>query len=202
MSTPDTTALPRVTTPTLTDRGYGILLVVLGALGLVLSYGLGVVKLRLEANPAAEVSCDRGGVLMCSEILTSAGSAPLGFPNSFLGMSGFAVQILMGALVLGGARVPSRVWNGFGLGMRAGAALVIVFQVYSLGVLGYICVDCVVVWLIALTGFVYTRAYLTQHGHLRKPRPVDRFVGRRPLTVSLVCVGLSLVFVLVRALMG
>src|SRR5699024_9837018 len=107
----------------LSTRKYGILLVVLGALGLVLSYGLAVVKIQLIADPTAAVVCDRGGVLMCSSVLTSPGSAPLGFPNSFLGISGFAIEILVGVLVLAGATLPSWVWNGFGLGMRAATAL-------------------------------------------------------------------------------
>lgn len=193
-----TTTLPVALRKPLSSRKYGILLVVLGTLGLVLSYGLAAVKIQLIADPAAAVVCDRGGVLMCSTVLTSPGSALLGFPNSFLGISGFTIEILIGVFVLASAALPRWIWKGFGLGMRAATALVILFEIYSLAVVGSICTDCVLVWLIAVTGFIYTRAWQAQEGYLRKPRPIDGVVARHRLTTTLICAAIILVFVVAR----
>ncbi len=186
----------------LTSRKYGVLLLVLGALGLVFSYAFAVLKLLLIADPTMPVQCDQGGVFLCSTVMTSPGSAFLGFPNSFLGISGFAIEILMGVLVLSGAQLPAWVWNGFGLGMRAATALVVLFEIYSLAVVGSICTDCVGVWIITAVGFIYTRAWQAQEGYLRKPRAIDGIVARHRLATCIIWSAIVLVFVLVRALVG
>ncbi|TSI14517.1 vitamin K epoxide reductase family protein [Brevibacterium aurantiacum] len=182
----------------LTARKYGILLVALGALGLVFSYGVAMAKLDLVADPESSLVCDQGGVMMCSPVFASPGAAFLGFPSSFLGMSGFTVMIVVGVLALGRAGLPSWFWTCFGIGMTAALILMVLFEIYSLAGVSVICGDCVLVWLITAIGCFYTRAWQVQKGHVRHPRAFGRLVTRHRLAVTAVWAAVVLTFVVVR----
>lgn len=201
MTATDEHHAPTIRKP-LTVRKYGILLVILGSLGLILSYGLAIAKLDLAADPGSRLVCDQGGVMMCSPVFASPGAAFLGFPNSFLGMSGFAIVVVVGVLVLAGASLPSWFWRCFGIGMTAALVLVVLFEIYSLGGLGVICGDCILVWLITAIAYFYTRAWQVQEGHVRHPRALGRFVARHRLSATTVWSVIVLVFVALRAAIG
>ncbi|WP_449278945.1 vitamin K epoxide reductase family protein [Leucobacter sp. GX24907] len=191
----------RVSKP-LTARKFGVLLVTLGALGLILSYGLAIAKLELIADSSAWLVCDQGGAMRCSPVLASPGAAIFGFPNSFFGMSGFAVVIVVGVLVLARASLPSWFWTWFGIGMAAALVLVVLFEIYSLAGVGVICGDCVLMWLITAIAYFYTRAWQVQEGHVRRPRALGRLIARHRLLVTVIWAGIVLTFVAVRAVIG
>lgn len=82
--------------PYIAERKLGWMLIASGALGLFMSCSFATLRLELAIDPAASVQCDVSDIVRCSTILLSPGGALLGFPNGFLGISGFAVLVLLG----------------------------------------------------------------------------------------------------------
>ncbi|PYC66781.1 vitamin K epoxide reductase [Streptomyces tateyamensis] len=164
------------------SRGYRWLLGVAGALGLAASALLTVDKLRLLANPNYVPSCNINPVISCGSVMRTEQASLLGFPNSLLGLVGFAVVLATGAALAAGA-----VWRRwYWLGLQAGALLGVVLvhwliwqSLYSIGAL---CPYCMVVWAVTILLFWYTTLANLRSGALPVPgrlaavvRELDRY---------------------------
>ncbi|WP_370154195.1 vitamin K epoxide reductase family protein [Streptacidiphilus sp. EB129] len=137
-------------------RGYGLLLLLTGAVGFAASFTLTLDKLRLLQNPGYVPSCNLNPVISCGSVMRTSQASVFGFANSLLGVAGFAVVLTVGAAVLAGAGF--RRW--FWLGLQAGATLGIVFvhwlMFQCLYRIGAVCPYCVAVWLSVIALFWYT----------------------------------------------
>ena len=89
-----------------------------------------------------------------------------GFPNSLLGIAGFAVVAATGASLLAGAALRRWYWWGLQLGTVVDVALVhwLIFQ--SLYVIGALCPYCMAVWAVTIPICWYVTLHNLERGHL------------------------------------
>lgn len=136
--------------PAPTSRGWGVGLVVLGAVGLAAAFTLVVERFRLLEDPSYRPSCDLNPVLSCGSVMVTDQAALLGFPNPLLGLVGFTIVVTIGVLLAAGVPVPRWILAGLALGSLTGLALVhwLIFQ--SLYRINALCPWCMVVWAVTI----------------------------------------------------
>jgi len=150
----DAPALPESRTPAL-------LLIVTGAIGLLASLVLSVDKVQqLQdkiAGKESVFSCDFSAWVSCSSVIASPQSEAFGFPNSFIGVVGFAVVLTLGVvwLVDPTATIRGWIWGGLQAGTVFGIAFVTWLQHETLYEIGALCPYCMVVWAVMIPLFVY-----------------------------------------------
>lgn len=160
-------------------RAPALLLIITGAVGLLASFILSVDKVQqLQDKIAGNESvfaCDFSVWVSCSSVMASPQSAAFGFPNSFIGVTGFAVVLTLGVVWLSGAQVAGWVWAGLQAGTVFGIGFVTWLQVQSIYKIGSLCPYCMVVWAVMIPLFVV----VTRHSlRLRAPDAgVTRFVA-------------------------
>ncbi|GAY12595.1 vitamin K epoxide reductase [Pseudonocardia sp. N23] len=143
-----------------------------GATGLLASTVLTVERANVLSDADYIPSCNLGSVLSCGSVMRSPQAALFGFPNSLLGIMGFAIVLTVGVAILGGARFRSWFWAGLQLGVAAGVGLVHVLMVITLYRIGALCPYCMVVWAVTVPVFWYVTL-----GNLARTRSDDRDRG-------------------------
>lgn len=153
------------------------LLLVGGAIGLAAAFLLTVEKVALLADPSYRPSCSINPVLSCGSVMTTPQASVFGFPNSLIGIAGFAIVACTGAALLAGARLHRWYWAGLQVGALLGAGLVHWLIVQSLYRIGALCPYCMVVWAVTMPIFWYvTLRNLTADAD-RLPGPARRVVA-------------------------
>jgi uncharacterized membrane protein len=113
-----------------------------GLIGLAASLVLTVEKIALLKSPDYIPTCSIDPILSCGSIMRTEQAEAFGFPNPLLGITGFAVVLTVGVVLLAGAELPRWFW----LGLQAGATFGVVFVhwlIYqSLYVIGALCPYC------------------------------------------------------------
>lgn len=142
------------------DRTYGILMIVLGAVGLIFSTVLLMEKFIMAEDPTHVPSCTFNSVLACGSILNSPQAELFLIPNPILGLVGFTCVIVVGAAVLAGARFAPWFWIFF----LAGTTLALIFIHWlayeSLWSLNALCPWCMVVWVVTIPIFWFTLLHI------------------------------------------
>jgi uncharacterized membrane protein len=140
------------------SRTPALLLLVTGAIGLLASFILSVDKVQqLQDRLAGDESvfaCDFSVWVSCSSVMASPQSEAFGFPNSFIGVVGFAIVLTLGVVWLSGAPVRGWIWGGLQAGTVFGIAFVTWLQVQSIYKIGALCPYCMVVWAVMIPLFV------------------------------------------------
>lgn len=157
-------------------RGYAALLSIAGALGLAASAVLTFDKIRLLQNPDYVPSCNINPIVSCGSVMRTGQAALFGFPNSLLGLVGFAVVLATGAGLLAGARYGRWYWLGLQTGTVLGLILVHWLISQSLYAIGALCPYCMVVWAVTIALFWYTTLHNLRTGVLPLPDRLRRVV--------------------------
>lgn len=76
--------------------------------GLIAAFTLTVEKFHLLENPDAVLSCSFNVVLNCASVMKTWQSSVFGFPNSLIGLMGYAVVITAAVSVLSGVKFSRR----------------------------------------------------------------------------------------------
>ena len=139
--------------PTRTYRQTAWILVVGGIIGIAASIELIVQKIAVLSDPNFVPNCDINPVLSCGSVINTEQASLFGFPNPVLGVAGFSIVIMFGALLFSGVVLPKKLWLGLNLGALAGMVFVIWLVVQSLYVIGALCPWCMVVWSITIPIF-------------------------------------------------
>lgn len=175
---------------------YGFFLIVAGALAAFASVQLILAELTLARDPAAALKCDINPLIGCSTFLTSWQGHLLGVSNSILGVAFFAGLIGVGVVAATGSRLTSGMW----LLLVAGAGISTVwlgfFFYESFFVSGTLCPWCLVIWLSLIPFILVTAGQAHQCGAFRMGA-VGSFLGRRPVTASMVAYGVVIAFIIV-----
>jgi uncharacterized membrane protein len=131
------------------------LLLLGGAIGLAAAFVLTVEKIALIADPTYVPSCSINPVLSCGSVMATPQATVFGFPNSLLGVAGFAVVTTSGAALLAGAQLRRWYWLGLQAGATAGVVFIhwLIFQ--SLYRIDALCPYCMVVWAVTIPIFWY-----------------------------------------------
>lgn len=134
------------------------LLAIGGVIGVIASSILTYDKLELLKDPDAALSCSINAFVDCGGVVSSAQSSIFGFPNTFIGMVGFAVVTTLGVLLLSGTRLPEWFWVGLQVGVVFGIGLIFFLQYTSIFDLVKLCPYCMVVWTVTIPTFVSVTA--------------------------------------------
>jgi uncharacterized membrane protein len=145
--------------PVPAGRGMGWLLLLAGAAGLAASVVLTLEKIRLLQDPHYVPSCNINPVISCGSVMATAQASAFGFPNTLIGIGGFAVVVTTGVAHLAGARLPRWYW----LGLQAGLGFAICFVGWLIGQtlyrIGALCPYCMVVWTATIPLFWHTTVH-------------------------------------------
>jgi uncharacterized membrane protein len=142
-----------VTNQTRSYRQTAWILVVCGLIGLVAAIELIIQKISVLSDPDFIPNCDINPVLSCGSVINTEQASLFGFPNPVLGVIGFTVVIMFGALLFAGLELPRSMWLGLNIGALAGMAFVVWLVIQSLYVIGALCPWCMVVWAITIPIF-------------------------------------------------
>ena len=162
-------------------RGLSWLLLLGGLTGLAAAFVLTVEKIALIADPSYRPSCSLNPVLSCGSVMATPQASVLGFPNSLLGVAGFAVVAATGAALLAGARLRGWYWLGLQAGVTGGAVFVHWLIAQSLYRIGALCPYCMAVWAVTIPIFLYVSLSVLARFADRLPGPVRRvsaLIGR------------------------
>jgi len=129
------------------------ILIVGGVIGIVASIELIIQKISVLSNPDFVPNCDINPVLSCGSVINTEQASLFGFPNPVLGVIGFTIVIMFGALLFTGVELPRSMWVGLNLGSLAGMFFVIWLVGQSLYVIGALCPWCMVVWAVTIPIF-------------------------------------------------
>ena len=142
-----------VTNQTRSYRQTAWILVVCGLIGLVAAIELIIQKISVLSDPDFVPNCDINPVLSCGSVINTEQASLFGFPNPVLGVIGFTVVIMFGALLFTGLELPRSMWLGLNIGALAGMVFVIWLVSQSLYVIGALCPWCMVVWAVTIPIF-------------------------------------------------
>ncbi len=161
MTATDETDVP-LETESSEPRTPHVLMTIAGAIGLAAAIQLTIDKFTLLQNTIDGVdttlSCDFSAFVSCGGVMDSAQAEAFGFPNSIIGIVGFAVVTTLGVLFWTGAPVARWVWTGLQLGCLFGIGFVTWLQYQSIYELELLCPYCIVVWVVMVPLFVYVTA--------------------------------------------
>jgi uncharacterized membrane protein len=129
------------------------ILVVSGIIGIFASIELIIQKISVLSDPDFVANCDINPILSCGSVINTEQASLFGFPNPVLGVIGFTIVIMFGALLLTGVVLPKAMWLGLNLGALAGMVFVIWLVSQSLYVIGALCPWCMVVWAVTIPIF-------------------------------------------------
>lgn len=154
-----------------------LLLSIGGAIGFFAAFILTAEKYELLADPAFIPSCDLSPVVSCGSVMESWQASVFGFPNSLIGIAGFAVVMTIGMALLAGASFKRWFWIGLELGTIFGIVFVHWLFYNSVYVIGALCPYCMVVWTVTIPIFLYTTLYNFSVGHIKTPHALHGLIG-------------------------
>ncbi|WP_260619924.1 vitamin K epoxide reductase family protein [Corynebacterium anserum] len=164
---------------------YGLFMVLLGAIGLAMSFIITVEKIHLLTDSNFVPSCTIDNIMSCKSVMESPQASVFGFPNPLIGLAGFSVIITLGVLLATGARFPRWVWWGQALGLLAGLVFVHWLAFNAIYEIVALCPYCMVVWAVTMPLFVMTVVHMARD----KARAKGEYYGGNhflPLLVVLV----------------
>ncbi|RIJ78029.1 Vitamin K epoxide reductase [Nakamurella silvestris] len=145
----------RSPTQILVPRGIGWLLLIGGLVGAVASFVLTADKVHLLEDPSYVPGCSINAQFSCGSVMTSWQASLFGFPNSLIGLAAFPVVAALGALLLGGVRLPRWVWWSLQAGALFAVVLVHWLMIQSVYEIGALCLYCMAVWTVTIPIFWY-----------------------------------------------
>ena len=129
------------------------ILIIGGIIGLVAAIELIIQKISVLSDPNFVPNCDINPILSCGSVINTEQASLFGFPNPVLGVIGFTIVIMFGALLFAGVELPRSMWLGLNLGALAGMFFVVWLVGQSLYVIGALCPWCMVVWAVTIPIF-------------------------------------------------
>jgi uncharacterized membrane protein len=131
-------------------RASALWILIAGVVGFAAAFTLTLEKIEILVNPAYVPSCSINPVLSCGSVMVTPQAAAFGFPNPLIGIVGFTVVVVTGALALAKVALPRWYWAGLAIGTLLGVGFVhwLIFQ--SLYRIGALCPYCMVVWAVTI----------------------------------------------------
>lgn len=178
---------------------FPILLLVLGAIGMMASAAIAIEKEDMLKNPQTELVCNLNPVYSCSNVFMSPQAEIFGFSNELMGIAMFAALITLGVVLLAGAQLKKWLWHVYLGGMLFFMGFVVWFFYQSVYTIGSLCIFCSIVWFSAwgltANGFawIYDNGYLKEFKKIQKPL---QFIRRNIIAVWLLFIITIVVLIL------
>ncbi len=152
----------------------GLWMTILAAIGLSAAIILSIEKIELLADPNHIASCSLSPVVACSPIIASPQASAFGFPNSFIGIFGFAAVLAAGYTILAGATKLATVWWRTLLGgIFCGAAFSSWLIYQGVFVIGKLCLYCLLVWIVSFALLWLVTAFMINAKHISLGRRLN-----------------------------
>lgn len=153
------------------QKSYPYILIIGALIGLWASFVLTVDTIELIKNPAADLPCNINPFVSCSSVASTWQAEVFGFPNSLLGIAGFAMLFAAGVMLLWGGRAKKPLWLLVNLGTLAAIIFVMWFFFQSVYNIGSLCVYCMVTWVVTWPLFLYTTIWNFKENHFSIEKP-------------------------------
>ncbi|WP_224744416.1 vitamin K epoxide reductase family protein [Chryseoglobus sp. 28M-23] len=187
-----------IPTATTTDHdrrpiGFGIFLIVTGAVAWYAAMQLITERVALLIDPSHVLNCDVNPLVSCGTVMASPEASLFGFPNPLLGVAGLVAPIAVGVALLARARFARWFWALF----LGGVTLAWVFVMWLFGEavydIGALCPWCMLVWLMVIPMFWWLLTWTLSTGVLaREGGAVQRVAAAVwPFTWTIVFVNLA-----------
>lgn len=171
-------AAEKAARPRAGDRLVGAVLLIGGLVGWIAALNLLVDKLFLLQNPGADLACDVNPFISCGNVMMTWQAEALGIPNMAIGLAGFAIMGVLGALMISGATLPTWIrWARLG-GMTFAFGFVHFLAISAIFTIGSLCPWCMVVWTVTAPMFFATLARTVESGDLELPRALAGILRR------------------------
>ncbi|MFD7511806.1 vitamin K epoxide reductase family protein [Streptomyces sp. NPDC059853] len=157
-------------------RGFAVLLVITGFMGLLAAWVITLDKFHLLEDPDFTPACSLNPIVSCGSIMESDQAAVFGFPNPMLGLVSYGAVIAIGMGLLAGARYRRWFWLGLQGGTLFGVAFCTWLQYQSLYEISALCLWCCLAWVATIFMFWYTTAHNIRHGIIPAPAGVKRTI--------------------------
>lgn len=142
------------------EKVYPWILIIGSLVGLFSAGILTIEKMNLLANPSYVPSCSISPIVACSPVMTSNQASAFGMPNTFIGLSAFAMVLTVGVMLLAGeVKLKKWFWWCFQAGTLFGVLFVTWLMHESLYNLGKLCLYCMAVWAVTIPIFWTTLAW-------------------------------------------
>jgi uncharacterized membrane protein len=168
------------------------ILVFSGLIGLVAAIELIIQKISVLSDPDFVPNCDINPVLSCGSVINTEQASLFGFPNPVLGVIGFTIVIMFGALLFTGVELPRSMWLGLNIGALAGMIFVIWLVSQSLYVIGALCPWCMVVWAVTIPIFWQVTTDNLASGRVSLGKSLTEII----VTLKWILVGASYIFIM------
>lgn len=157
-------------------KSLAYILAIGGIIGLLAAFSLTTEKIHLIKDASYQPPCNLNPIISCGSIMKTPQAEVFGFPNSLLGLIGFAIVTTIGMALLAGASFKRWFW----LGLEAGALFGVIFVHWlfyqSLYVIGALCPYCMVVWAVTIPIFLYTTIFIIKNGFMTPPESLKKIV--------------------------
>ncbi len=121
--------------------------------------------IRQLLNPNESLSCDVSNLISCGTVMKQPQAHIFGFPNSWVGVAGFALVIAFASGQLFFKRTYSKqVWVGFVAGLGFAATFVSFLFSQSMFVIHVLCPYCMVVWAGTIPLFIHILLWSRANG--------------------------------------
>ncbi|MGW2488723.1 vitamin K epoxide reductase family protein [Streptomyces sp. NPDC001606] len=179
-------------------RGFGVLLVLTGAAGLLASWVITLDKFKLLENPGFVPGCSLNPVVSCGSVMKSHQAQVFGFPNPMLGLVAYGIVVCVGVSLLADARFPGWYWLLFEAGSAFGIGFVSWLQFQSLYRIDALCLWCCLAWVATILIFWYATALVVRHGYLPAPAWLRTFFAEFTWVLPLLHIGVVGMLILTR----
>ncbi|WP_353941351.1 vitamin K epoxide reductase family protein [Streptomyces sp. HUAS MG91] len=180
------------------SRGFGLLLVITGAAGLLAAWIITLDKFKLLEDPSFTPGCSINPVISCGSIMKSDQASAFGFPNPMLGLAAYAVVICVGMSLLARASFPRWYWLTFNAGCLFGVGFVTWLQFQSLYRINALCLWCCLAWVATILMFWYVTSSNVRNDLLPAPRWLKTFFEDFTWALPVVHIGIIAVLIFTR----
>ncbi|WP_193106843.1 vitamin K epoxide reductase family protein [Brachybacterium sp. FME24] len=150
----------------------GAVLLLGGLLGWISALKLLIDKEFLLQNPGASLACDINPFISCGNVMMTWQASALGLPNQAIGLAGYAIMAMVGALMVSGTHLPPWFrWARLG-GMTFAFGYIQFLAISAIFVIKALCPWCMVIWTVTAPMFFSTLARSIESGDLRLPAPL------------------------------
>ena len=155
------------------NRWIFITILITAILGLIAAFVLSVEAVELAKNPNAHLGCSINVIINCATVANSKYSALLGFPNSFIGLIGETVFVVIAVAMLMGAKFTKKFM--FCAQLAAVFALIFAFGLFYISsfIIHALCPWCMLVLLSTTIMFFAISRYNIRENNLYLPANVS-----------------------------
>ncbi|TJZ41863.1 vitamin K epoxide reductase family protein [Streptomyces piniterrae] len=177
-------------------RGFALLLVITGALGILAAAVITLDKFELLKDPTFKPACSLNPIISCTNVMNSWQADVFGFPNPLAGLVAFGAVVAIGMGLLSGARYRRWYWIGLNVGTLLGAVFCMWLMVQSLYSIHSLCLWCSLTWAVTILMFWYTTVHNIKHGIIPAPAALRTSVLEFHWVVPVLWYGVILLLIL------